>query len=101
MHFSFLSPKGLLRIMRGSVSFSQEPSTFEGGGWVYRVSYPNGYGASIVKRLYSYGCEDDLWEVAVLDKDGDLCYDTPITNDVLGYLTEEEVVAVCDDIFYL
>jgi len=32
-----------------------------------------------------------LWELAVIGKDGSLCYDTPITDDVLGYLTEEEV----------
>jgi len=32
-----------------------------------------------------------LFEVAVLDKDGELCYDTPITDDVIGYLTFQEV----------
>jgi len=35
----------------------------------------------------------ETYEVAVL-KDGDLCYDTPITDDVLGYLTPEEVSSV-------
>lgn len=100
MNFSSLTPASLQRIMRGSVSFSQKPSTFLGGGWAYRVSYPNGYGASIIKNLFSYGGKDNLWEVAVL-KDDDLCYDTPITPDVLGYLTEEEVVATCDDIYFL
>ena len=69
-------------------------------GYVYRVTYPNGYGASIIKHRASYGHDDDLWELAVL-KDGELCYDTGITGDVLGYLTEAEVIGICRDIFYL
>jgi len=54
----------------------------------YRKVYqfPNGYGASIVCHEFSYGHQNGLFEVAVLDKDGGLCYDTPITNDVLGHL---------------
>jgi len=53
-------------------------------------SFPNGYGASVVKHSYSYGGKDNKWELAVL-KDGDLCYDTDITSDVLGYLNDPEV----------
>ena len=54
----------------------------------YRKVYqfPNGYGASVVCHDFSYGHKDGLFEVAVLDKNGDLCYDTPITDDVLGHL---------------
>ena len=38
----------------------------------------------------SYGFSKGLWELAVL-QNGSLCYDTPITNDVIGHLNEEEV----------
>lgn len=55
-----------------------------------RVDFENGYGASVVRHDNSYGGKDGLYELAVL-KDGDLCYDTPITSDVLGFLNEAEV----------
>ena len=38
----------------------------------------------------SYGNEDGLWELGVT-QDGSLTYDTPITDDVIGRLTEDEV----------
>ena len=59
-----------------------------------RIRFDNGYGASIVKGPYSYGGTDGLYEVAVLDANGKIAYNTPITNDVLGYLTEENVTEV-------
>ena len=60
-------------------------------GIQYHFKADNGYGASIVRHGFSYGNSEGLWELAVIGKDGDLCYDTPITDDVLGYLSEEEV----------
>jgi hypothetical protein len=59
-----------------------------------RMTFENGYGVSVVSHTYSYGGKDGLFEIAVLDKDGDLTYDTPVTNDVIGYLTEEDVTDV-------
>jgi hypothetical protein len=58
------------------------------------VVFENGYGVSVVSHTYSYGGKDGLFEVAVLGKDGNLTYDTPVTNDVIGYLTEEDVTDV-------
>ena len=55
------------------------------------VQFPNGYGASIVKGEYTYGSKDGLYEMAIFGKDGNISYSTPITDDVLGYLSEEDV----------
>jgi len=51
----------------------------------------NGRGASVVRGEYTYGGPEGLWELAVLSKDGDLDYDTPITYDVLGHLSWNDV----------
>jgi len=55
------------------------------------------YGASVVCSQYSHGGREGLYELAVIrwndDKRDDftICYDTPITDDVLGHLTEQDV----------
>ena len=60
--------------------------------------FPNGYGASVIRHAYSYGGPEGKWELAVLvmrpergEWDFDLTYDTPITSDVCGWLTERRV----------
>jgi hypothetical protein len=60
-------------------------------GVVGRIMFDNGYGASVVSHIMSYGGKLGLYELAVLDKEGGLTYDTPITNDVVGHLTPEKV----------
>ena len=60
-------------------------------------NFANGYGASVIKSQYSYGGKNGLWELAVL-YNGELCYDTPITNDVLGHLSWEDVENNLDEI---
>lgn len=56
--------------------------------------FKNGYGASVVRHSFSYGTEKGLWELAVIKyigigiDDFSLTYDTPITADVIGYLSE-------------
>jgi hypothetical protein len=56
-----------------------------------RVMFDNGYGVSVIIGPHTYGGEDGLYELGVLGKDGKLTYDTPVTDDVEGYLTEEGV----------
>jgi hypothetical protein len=67
-----------------------ETKTLHGGQQLV-LMFENGYGASVVRHQYSYGGPQGLWELAVLDCDSELTYDTPITNDVIGNMTEEEV----------
>ena len=75
------------------------PNDSSGTQRVYR--FPNGYGASVVRFRFSYGADRGLWELAVLkfrDSDWDLTYDTPITNDVIGHLSESDVESTLDQI---
>ncbi len=58
------------------------------------ITFDNGYGSSVICHNYSYGGNDGLYELAVLDKDGKLTYDTPITDDVMGYLTPDDVTEI-------
>lgn len=62
------------------------------------VKFDNGYGASVVRHAYSYGGSRGLYELAVLDSDGDLTYSTPVTSDVLGFLTKADVAAALVEI---
>lgn len=71
-------------------------SAYDKGQWCFK--FPNGYGASIIKRFGSYGYEKDLFELAVVSYDGEnyteshLCYSTVITDDVVGFLNNDEVL---------
>ena len=67
-------------------------------GVISRIVFDNGYGASVVKNDFSYGGKDGLYELAVLDKNGDVTYNTPVTNDVEGYLGEEDVTQLLEQI---
>lgn len=61
------------------------------------ANFDNGYGASIVKCETSYGNKRGLYELAVL-YDNMITYDTEITDDVLGYLTPEDVTKLLERI---
>lgn len=56
----------------------------------YLFKFENGYGASVIQ--FDYSCR---WELAVIyfydEDEWHLCYDTPITDDVIDGLTDEEV----------
>lgn len=66
---------------------------WEHNQWLFM--FDNGYGASVVKGFGTYGNEEDLFELAVTicdEKKWYLCYDTEITNDVIGCLSNEEIM---------
>lgn len=61
------------------------------GGVQLLFRFQNGYGASLVSHMGSYGNE-----IAVIEfqEDGNwkISYDTNITEDVLGHLDDEEII---------
>ncbi len=61
------------------------------GGTRAKVQFDNGYGASVITGSMFYTSDTHPYEVAVTLADGSLCYDTPVTSDVLGHLTEGQV----------
>lgn len=71
-------------------------TTYTSPGHTRHVYYfANGYGASVIRTPHSYGYIKNLWELAVMKKTADddwlLCYDTPITDNVIGWLSEGDV----------
>lgn len=76
--------------------FEAHPSSSFGGQAV-KHTFPNGYTASIITGGHSYSNDDAPYEIAVM-YDGDICYDTPVMDDVLGYLTEEAANEVLQQI---
>jgi hypothetical protein len=54
------------------------------------MNFDNGFGVSVIMSEYSYGGKHRLYELAVMDKDG-ICYDSGITDDVIGELHNLEV----------
>jgi hypothetical protein len=59
--------------------------------------FDNGYSASVVSNAMIYGGKDGLFEVAVM-KDGKIVYDTPVTNDVVGWLDFAGVADILNQI---
>jgi hypothetical protein len=56
-----------------------------------RLNFDNGYGVSVIQGPHSYGGKVGLYELAVLDSDGDVCYNTPVADGVIGFLKPEDV----------
>ena len=59
--------------------------------------FDNGYGASVLSGSLFYTSEEKPYELAVIKFGSswhwEIDYTTPITNDVLGYLNQEELDA--------
>jgi hypothetical protein len=61
--------------------------------------FDNHYGVSVVRGPYTYGGREGLYELAVIhmapgDKYSKLCYDTPITGDVMGHLKPDDITEI-------
>jgi hypothetical protein len=59
--------------------------------------FNNNYGISVVSHSFSYGNDDEKFEIAIIkfnskdDSDWNITYDTCITDDVLGYSSKEDI----------
>ena len=62
-----------------------------------KLIFPNGYGISVIILGGAYGNDKAPYEIGVLYNDR-LCYTTPITDDVIGYLTPERVTEIMKEI---
>jgi hypothetical protein len=96
MAYTQLSESTYNQLVALGARVSCERSPF-GEGWRYLVECPNGYSASIVKHPFSYGGNEGFWELAVV-LHGRLVYDTPVTSDVEGWLTEDDVLALAREV---
>lgn len=67
----------------------------------YLFTFPNCFGASVIRNPYSHGGVSGLFELAVLKKSGGYWrfnYKTPITSDVLRNLEVDDVVKALEEI---
>jgi hypothetical protein len=76
-------------------SFVTEKNSYYGKNQT-KYSFPNGYGASVIS-----GEGIRQFEIAVLEADGSLCYNTEITEDVISGLDVEGVYKILDKISHL
>lgn len=73
-------------------------------GKQYIFKFKNGYGASVVKSLYTYGGKSGLYELAVVSFEGEwgqryrTNYSTKVANDVVGWLDIHAVNKLLDKI---
>ena len=65
---------------------------------VVRYKFDNGYGASVVQALTPDGIP--YRELAVMHDD-DIVYDTPVTGDVLTWLTEDQLIVALQQVINL
>ncbi len=93
----------IARIARGAVSFEQS-YYHQSHGWFdryqIRVTYPNGYGASIVCCDAPEEGQTYIWDVFLL-KDGKCCGDDDWDGEMASQTNEEEVVKICDRIYFM
>jgi hypothetical protein len=72
--------------------YERKVTSYGGDQRLYR--FENGYGASLVKGLGSYGLEMAVIKFIHEDdnKEWDIVYDTPITDDVIPHIEDDDEV---------
>lgn len=79
--------------------FVREAGVFAPETECYRFRVPNhdDMEVSVIRSSMTYGGSEGLFELAMLRNDK-CCYDTPITDDVIGWLDEEGVLNILEDV---
>ena len=85
-----------LKFKKHHVSIGNVPKMFKSAKRAV-LKFKNGYGISVLFGECFYANGIDEYEIAVLYGDS-LCYDTPITDDVIGHLKESEVTEIMKQI---
>lgn len=80
-------------------SFIREAGVFapETECWRFSVPNHNDMEVSVIRSSMTYGGSEGLFELAMLRNDK-CCYDTPITDDVRGWLEVEDVLDILKDV---
>lgn len=65
--------------------------------WRFAVPGHDDMEVSVIRSSMTYGGNEGLFELAMLRNDKCI-YDTPITNDVRGWLDEEDVLDILEDV---
>ena len=69
---------------------------FEGHKQAF-INFFNGYGASVIFGSTFYSNGINTYEIAILH-DGNVCYDSGITNDFIGYQSKTEITEILEKI---
>lgn len=79
--------------------FIREAGVFAPETECYRFSVPghSDMEVSVIRSSMTYGGDEGLFELAML-RDDKYCYDTPITDDVRGWLEVEDVLDILKDV---
>jgi hypothetical protein len=70
--------------------FTTHPNEYAGFLTQARMDFENGFGVSVVTGSAAHSSKDEPYELAVMN-DESMCYNSGITDDVLGHLTSEKV----------
>lgn len=97
--FTSLDFKGFEDFLIAQSCVEKNNPLYDGLQYIFR--FENDYGASVIKKEFSYGGRIDLFELAILKFDGvfySTTYNTSMTSNVFGYLTNDEVLELLERI---